>query len=700
MIHHLKNNWAAYVLLVMSILIHHVWMFRTDYITHGDTSVWILETQKELIVNSLSAYTTNVSLGTLSLSGGFNSIMVVYGFLAEMGIDYNLALRIMILWPYVIAAPIITYLFTKKFFKTQLACLIAGFVMLFNTYTLLISTGHLLVLIGDMLFLLFFHFLHQFFEFNKKRYLVGTVLTGIVFAAYEFRIFYIAVIFCSLFLIYRLCAVKFQWRQIIDWIIILVIIGLANIYWLIPVATSGSLANNALFSRGLFGDSYFDIQSAITLFHRFWTGSKTAVFITQPIPFYFWLIPLTAFAGFYVKKHKPYVLFFVVMAFLGIFLTKQSDVPFSTTYQWLYSHIPGFNAFREASKFYIITVIAYSVLIGFFVDWLWTTQRNISKHIRYAITVIIAIVFLWNLKPMINGSIETLYVPRSKPEDYVKLNTFLNNQSEYFRVLAVPVDSRWMVYTNTHPLVRFAEATETTWLPLTKNKPNFFDLSLADNLLDLSSFKYVIVPIKDVQNDDNFFQFYKPRETYISTLNKKPYLKRVSLGTADLAVYENTDFYPLIYTTKEKVNLKEKPSFQQVSYKRISPSHYEIRVENISENTYLHFSQLYHPDWKLRVGSLDQWSVVKQSNYFYPEQYHIQNEAQLNSYFLDLNTIKNSSQYAFEQNPNGSINLNINLYFKPQASMNIGLLISAISVVIGLIYIVFIKKYSQSQHQL
>ncbi len=51
-------------------------------------------------------------------------------------------------------------------------------------------------------------------------------------------------------------------------------------------------------------------------------------------------------------RKREYILFFALVALVGMLLGKQVSEPFPTLYNWLYETLPGFNAFREASKFY------------------------------------------------------------------------------------------------------------------------------------------------------------------------------------------------------------------------------------------------------------------------------------------------------------------------------------------------------------
>jgi hypothetical protein len=57
------------------------------------------------------------------------------------------------------------------------------------------------------------------------------------------------------------------------------------------------MLGSGIMQRSLFGNEFLNIMYAIGLFHPFWTGGKPEWFLSQPIPFYFFIVPLLAFGG-------------------------------------------------------------------------------------------------------------------------------------------------------------------------------------------------------------------------------------------------------------------------------------------------------------------------------------------------------------------------------------------------------------------
>ena len=178
--------------------------------------------------------------------------------------------------------------------------------------------------------------------------------------------------------------------------------------------------------------------------------------------------------GLYLNRKNKNILFFGTIALLGIFLTKQVAPPFPDTYLWLFENFPGFNAFREASKFYLLIILGFSVLIAGFVDWIWKNldDKGFQYYAKYASIIIIAGIFLWNTKPIITTEFGTLFVQREKPQEYAIFKDFVLKQDSYFRTLWLPTSSRWSIYTNNHPAVNTVSMINTNWSSFIKEKKN------------------------------------------------------------------------------------------------------------------------------------------------------------------------------------------------------------------------------------
>lgn len=684
----LKKNFVLIILLFLNLITHYVWVFNFDYLTFGDSRVYVPETQLELIKNSSQIYNSNANLGTVELSGGTKLIEFIHGISAYFGLNYNISFRLIYLYPFTFLAPFIIYFFFKKFLKTEVAVLIASIVYLFNTYTLILQTAGVLMLLGNLFLILNLLFYYKFFyeKKNASNFLM-IILSGFILSTYEFRIFYINCAVTSLFLLHYFFFTKKDYKIFIYHIVFIVSVFILNFHWIFPLINLGKLTDNELFSRNVFGSSYFDISASFTLFHRFWTSEKPSFFINQNIPFYFWIIPILCVLGAYYSRKNKFIVFFLGIYLIGVFLTKQEGIPFKDIYEWLYKNFPGFNAFREASKFYVLVAIGTSALIGYFIDEFKTK----NKYTSYVIYALISILFISNARNLITGKIDTLFIPRSYPQKYREFNNFIIEQNKEFRVLLVPANSKWGFYSNQNPILSNAELDRK--YPEIKNLPefneytkpknsniNFLRQSFSNNIIDRLSIKYLVVPIS-VADEDMFVDYGKNREHYLDILKNSSYLKTIKLNEGDLAVFENSEYRPRIYLTTEKQTIYKDYPYEKVEYMQINPTTYQVEIKNLNKPVILNFSENFSPDWNLYYGEYNSKNILYNKIEKIPSIKHEKDDLGLNIFYIDPKELINQNNKIY-LNENGSINIKFFIYFKTQTFFYYGLGIVALSIII------------------
>jgi hypothetical protein len=577
-----KKSGPITLVIAISVLSSWQWV-STNVFTNGDWTFHFAESLKSFA--SLSFSWSPTGLGSLNLTSSSWPSMFLFGAFGLFHQNSNVADKFVFMVPVIALSGLPCYLLLKKILDSTPAAIVGSFVFSFNTYFLIIKTAQLTVLVADflapLLVLLFIYALEK----KKAIYIVLSSVLALIIGSYEFRIFYIVATVLLLYFIFHLSVLeKKQLRSNLKSVIagssVLVIICFLNLYWALGLSKSGSVLHNAIFDRGLFGSQYLNLQQALTLFHPFWNGVEPIGFLVNPTPYYFWAIPVLAFLGLVLNRKNPKIVFFGFVTLLGLLLTKQEDAPFQNLYLWLYQHFPGFNAYREASKFYFLIALGYSVLIAALVKWVWENvpksndlQSKILNIGKYALVISISGIFLWNIKPFVTGEIGTLFVPRTIPSDYLVVKDFIQSQPDYFRTFWVPTSPRWALYTNQHPKINAVDIYQNDWQDLvSKNNPkipsnqrivDILKQPYAKDILDRTSIKYLIVPLRDETNEDDFFVFYgDDRQFFIDTLNGLPFLKRINIGTKDVAVYENIDFKPYISSPS---NIYQLPNIDQTS---------------------------------------------------------------------------------------------------------------------------------------
>jgi len=707
------------LVIIISLLVYHRWLSFSIF-SYSDWLFFFKETMTELLRPSIWV-TPSYSFGNIDLTIWKLPLYFFYGLFGIAGLGFNVAEKFLIMWPVIFLPGLSSFLLIKKIVKHDLAAVIGSFVFSYNTYFLSINTqGHELLTIASSFAVITIWLFIEALERKKLYLFILTSLSLFITGSYDFRLTYITAIILSLYFIYHIFLFEFVKNKnelsklFISSFSVILIIMLLNFYWLLALWNSASLLENDVLTRDLFGNQFFNILRSITLFHPFWNGVEPDWFIVQPIPIYFWLIPFFAFGGLLLNRENKYVLFFGIISLIGVLLAKQIAEPFPGLYMSLYNHLPGFSAFREASKFYFLIVLGYSVLIGAFMNWLlrYSTENKWRIYGKRFLILLIVFLLLWNTKPLINGEIGSLFVPREIPEDYLVIKDYVLPQEEYYRTLWTPADSRWSIYTYNHPKVSNINIIQSNWknlndykqydnLPIQQQIIGILKQPFSNNLLDSASIRYVIIPIQDTENDDDFFVYYGNRNFFIEELDKLDYLKKMDIGTKDIVVYENENYKPHIYSTDFQETIYKNVSYKNIDFKMVAPTKYTISLKNITQPEYLIFSESYHSGWKIRLGNFNWFSVVMDSNYFLLDNYHSKTDAMFNSFLIDPEyIIANYPKEFYKENPDGSIDVKMILYFKPQSYFYIGLIISILTFIgcIGYLFWCW-KKDRQSDYK-
>lgn len=701
------------ILILLVSITHWRWIFLNEYFSSGDAGIftWFVGTCRDVFASpsiwSLNA--TGNGFGNLNfILSIYPSLNFMYAGLCTLFQNTIIAAKLVFLIPIPILSIIGSFLLIQYLLKNKLAGIIGSIVYSYNVTTLILQTGTIPWAMTYAFAPLIIYFFIKSIDNKKLNLSVITGVIGFIAGSYDFRILYIVIWVMLFYIIYQiLFKIKdktyTQIVPILQYIFIpFAVIILLSFFWIFPFYFSNVLSHNQAFDRALFGSQFVNLFQGLTLFHPYWTGGSPKVFTVQPIPFYFWLIPLFALMGFVTNFKNKKILFFAFIAILGILLAKQEDYPFPHLYLWLYHHFPGFNAYREASKFYMLIALGYSVLIGAFVDWLWKNWREKKWQVygKYLLTFFIASIFLWNAKSLITGEIGRLFIPVKLPSDYKILADFLNNDHQFSRILWFPAYSKWSFFNNDHPNYTLYYNAYEWFLEFKKNPayrvhiyntakiapdlPWNLDLlnqSFSDNFLDITNTKYIIVPpqYKDTPDDDMFLgTSINDRPFIINLFDHLTFIKKINIGTKDMVVYENFNYKPLIYITGMMDNVYKSIPYKAVNYQYVNATEYLVEIKNISKPIYLNFNNSYAKDWTLDLGD----------RHYLPNKDHLQTNMQFNAFYINPTEItKNYDKKFYTKNTDGSINLKLKLYYKPQELVNIGAYISLVTFLAVLTYL-------------
>ncbi len=561
-----RINIAAFSPLLISAAFYR-W-FISGTLTYGDWSYHFANASKEA-VGLPTLWKTANGLGGLNITAGTWPFEFMGGIFGTLGFDSGISDKFIFMLPIALACPYGAYYLARTLGLKVYTSFLAALLYTFNTYFLLLSTSQLTLLIAYSFSTFALALYIKSFRSHHLRYAIGCGVVSTIVSIYEFRVFYILffIFFCyaiwQLFFTEKGSPIKRLLKVGRIASISILIVLLCNIYWLYALSKIGAVTSNALFDRGLFGAEYLNLSNALTLFHPFWTGAAPSAFLVQKIPLYNWLIPFMAILCIYLNRARRQFLFFASLLLVGFLLTKQQAAPFTGLYFWLYQHLPGFNAFREASKFFYLIALCYALIISSGLEELWLKFRNskIENFITYGLIASVSLIFLYNGSAIVTGRIKTLYVTRHTPSDYLILKNYLESQNDFFRTIYLPSSSKWGVETNLHPQLSAIDSisknlsqydiygnqdSDLSTVQLNKQLTS----SWSNQYANFTSSKYIIVPLRDSTNDNDFFINYGDnREYFTKVLDGLSWLKRINIGTKNLAVYENEAYKPYFNMT-------------------------------------------------------------------------------------------------------------------------------------------------------
>ena len=703
-----KKHWVPLVIIAVTVVVYHRWLSFSIF-ANGDFAFFYRETIADRLPPS--AWAGSLGLGGVSSWLWRDPFYDLYGFFGRAGFDSNVGDQFLLFWPTVLSVAVGGYLLVKKITASEVAAAVGSLVFSYNTYFLAIDTqGHLLLTMAGGFSALFLWAFITTFERDNLTWAVVTSLFFSTVCVLDMRVAYLTAALAFFYLIWDAAFVVpkdsgHRRPAVTSALIVLGLTLLLNAFWLLVSARLERIAAPGDLGRGFFGDQFWNLSAALTLFHPFWNGLEPVWFKTQPIPPLFWLIPLSAFSGAWLFRKNPRATFFALLSLLGIFLTKQTEAPWGQAYSWLYQYLPGFNAFREATKFYFFIVVGYAVLIGFFIAHMWE-RRSLGgwrRPVAYATIAILAGIFLWNTKPLVTGEIGSMWESRTIHADYSVLRDFLRNDREYSRILVVPGFGSWVNNSHVHPLT----GTDT----LRSLNPAVFGNRSASgagegttdanagalhdpnlpSLLDLASVRYVIVPVVSPDGAAYFHEvFGRDRQDYVDVLDRLSFLTRKDIGTGQLTLYENDDFRPHLYLTGEPESLFSPRSYRPAEYAFIDADTYHVGLKNVAAPVYLNFSESYHPGWALKIGAGHVISAMAGRKGFLPDGFHSKSEVGLNSFLVDPSYIKSHFPAdAYHVNADGSLDVDLTLYFLPQSFLILGWLVSGAVLSVCLGYLVY-----------
>jgi hypothetical protein len=615
----------TYLLLAIlySLLVRHIWFSNFNILARGDWQYQYLDIVKaQLYPSTWDAG----GIGGVSTSVFTAPFQFLFGVFAHIGLGFEYSSRFLFFWPIAILTPIAIYQLARTVGLKPIAAFISTFIYGYNIFYLLYTNGALTLAFSSVLLTFAFNYFIEFLQTSNNLKLIISTFCVLACGVYDIRyvyiLFFLEVFYFCYFQLLNLQSIKNIGKLLIPIAINWIIYILLNLYWVLPTIFSNNIAGNTAVRNTLFGNDFLNLQYALTLFHPFWTGSGVTVFQTNPIIPFYWIVPFLAFLSFYVYRRNKKLLFFALLMTLGILLTKQVDSPFPSLYEFLFNHFPGFKVFREASKFFVLISIPYSILIASLIS---IEFKNIfyNKLFKTFIATIVLIYSVLSSYPIVSGNLNQLDRPRFINQDYTNLRSILEQDKENSRTLFIP-GSNYLGYQNeNHTNVGLGKLYGTLFdpgllspLPTSKTPTEtnyeFLNSSSFNYAISLFTIKYIVVPSIDLNVDSNNFEekYYsikydktseQIRDGYIDILNKNNNLQKLN-EFKDIVVYKNTNYLQEFQTSQNIENLSLNYDLDFIlNNKIITNGEFFSKVNPEEKSSFLPF---YNKNYDITSGKL------------------------------------------------------------------------------------------------
>lgn len=302
--------------------------------------------------------------------------------------------------PFFVFSFISIILLFKKIFPSNPLWFIPPLIFIWNSYILMILGGGQIAGIAlayGFMPLLFYLFLNLFEGISNGKtlkqisYLFALYILALgIEAVFDTRILYIFLSGTMLYLFVDFIFNKKNFTSFIKNVVLTIFVpslGLVflHAFWILPSVIVGQnplqQLGNAYSTIGAAKFfSFATFENAISLLHPNWPENLFGK--TYFMRLEFLVLPILAFSSLFFlstkdkSKSSQYVLFFALLALVASFLAKGANEPFGNLYLWMFENIPGFQVFRDATKWYVLIAISYSLLIPF---TLYKLQEVVKK---------------------------------------------------------------------------------------------------------------------------------------------------------------------------------------------------------------------------------------------------------------------------------------------------------------------------------
>lgn len=558
------------------------------------------------------------------------------------------------LWLGLFASYMLTQYLIKDHAQKKTIAVVAALFYLFNTYTQSQIIGRFLyAAIVTWAYIPLFIFLWlQWINEKKYKSLAVLLITSVIFSIpfiqpASFFVFFLPI---GIYVLVKVIGYKKDWKQTLSLLsrcIVAFVLWIAiNGWWIIPyvklnAATFSNIKNNEVNYDSLLGVSqYFPSSQILTLRQSFLFNESfyNGWYLNPYISILVWSIFALMVVGMVTSRKYKNWKYLVGLLIITWFMSKGTNPPLGIFfYKTLFNTVAATQSLRNSyEKLGVLFILPYAIFFALGAVWIY--QRIPKLRIKIIATSITGVlcfgVLVW---PFWTGDIfgaQSGNMRNTIPSYYHQANAYLEQQQNDGRILMLPilpgdgVSFNWPdgQYNGVEPseflfsrpsvskILRNAEY-DKIYLALHEafrgNKQNEFK-----KYLEELNIRYLILHHDLVEKSGGTITDTETEEI-LATYPELRIIK--TYGKLDIYEYPLTHRYNLFSVEGEKT--------PEISYTKINPTHYKVKVTNATNPYILTFKQSFSSFWYAKIESekisdhqhaysyANQWNIKKTGSY-------------------------------------------------------------------------------------
>lgn len=631
------------------------------------------------------------------------------------------------------------YLLLRYMKISQVVAIIVSFLYAINFY-FIDRLGHTLISFSSIVIpLLIFSYL-RFIESNQKKYLVILLLSlSILFTSMHVTL--MTIYFFFFFFLFLLIENFRNWtvkKFLLSNIVIFWFFLLSFSYIFVPIiylklhTISDIISQVSVYAN----DWIYNLWKYTFVYNTlYWLWFYASELLNYPLITTFWAILWLIWLWIITFKKDKSERFFLFYFFVFLFFTFLSSLSLNYNYiDFLKSHLLWFSWIKDPAYFLLYVTFTFFVL-------LWISINSLKKNIYIKIFAVFSLSFMV-LVNMFSLYYFKVYTVSAPPPSYYEIDNYLHEND---RILVLPLSRlskfNWSKEVMSGFFNVFLSKYNIVWQDILE-WPNLDTQKFIDGFI--SCFSANCSDIKDYIKHTwikSIVDFHNAKDVSssldsVEDLNYNLQIWDLIKGNVIKKLVDNKDY--TIYSVNEKFRHPLVWSDNLVSQK-VNFSKYHLQLHNIFGKQDITFFDSFHPEWKLYLQSnqnvplckpietyknqwkknidceythkffeweelsylyktslfdsthkmvydyANWWTISKAGIISYVNQ-NYSSELATEWYPKSLANWKKDYKY-YTLNPDGSIDVELTLYFKPQSYFYLGLIISWLTFILLVWYL-------------